>query len=159
MKRLVLIFSLFPLTLSAAEIRVRVVQVIDGDTIRVIYGRDRVKIRLWAIDAPEKEQPFGVRAGEVLSSLISGRVVRIRTEGKDQFGVKLGVVYLGTTDINGEMVRLGWAWCYRRYARNDPRLLQNLIGREREAKKKRWGLWAGRNPFPPWEWRKMRRVN
>ena len=41
----------------------RVVAVIDGDTITVEQGEGiRVKIRLWGIDCPESDQPWGDRA-------------------------------------------------------------------------------------------------
>ncbi len=46
------------------------------------------------------------------------------------------------------MVREGWAWNYVKYSKS-PRLAQL----EREARAAKQGLWAGKNPVPPWEYR------
>jgi endonuclease YncB( thermonuclease family) len=48
-------------------------------------------------------------------------------------------------------IKHGLAWWYQRYARHET-ILQDL---EREARQGRRGLWADRDPVPPWEWRKM----
>ncbi len=58
---LALAFS-FP---AYADFSGRVVSVADGDTITVLVGRDQVKVRLVEIDAPEKAQAFGNKAGVV----------------------------------------------------------------------------------------------
>jgi endonuclease YncB( thermonuclease family) len=63
-------------------------------------------------------------------------------------------LYVGTLDVNVEMVRQGAAWVYVRYSR-DP----VLPGLERDAQRMRLGLWAlpQAERMPPWEWRQLRR--
>ena len=56
---------------SAETLPGRVVGVADGDTITVLgANREQHKIRLGAIDAPKKAQPFGQRSKESLSALV-----------------------------------------------------------------------------------------
>ena len=60
--------------LYSAEITGRVVGITDGDTVTVIeqdQGKiNRFTVRLYGIDAPEKQQEFGTKAREYLSKLI-----------------------------------------------------------------------------------------
>lgn len=46
-------------SLYAAEIRGKVIRVLDGDTIDVLQDKTPVRIRLANIDAPEKKQAYG----------------------------------------------------------------------------------------------------
>jgi len=54
-------------------------------------------------------------------------------------------------NLNWGQLNAGLAWWYRKYAPDDP-ILERL---EEEAKAEKLGLWAYKNPMPPWEWRKM----
>lgn len=110
---LVLLF-LFPILLSAQTLRGKVVRVSDGDTV-VLLDADNTqhKIRLNGIDAPENGQPYGDKSKEYLSNLIAGKEVTVEVKGTDQYKRILGVVYLGDTNINAEMIRAGYAWNYK----------------------------------------------
>ena len=52
--------------------------------------------------------------------------------------------------VNLEMVAEGWAWHCRAYSR-DPR----LADAELAARRNGLGLWADREPVPPWEFRRF----
>ena len=55
---------------AAAEITGRVVGITDGDTLTVLLpSRQRVKVILDRIDAPEKHQAFGARSIQSLSAM------------------------------------------------------------------------------------------
>jgi endonuclease YncB( thermonuclease family) len=59
--------------LWAQEERYRgeVVSVADGDTITVLTTDfERIKVRLYGVDCPEKGQPFGQEAKAYLNSLV-----------------------------------------------------------------------------------------
>ena len=60
---------------------------------------------------------------------------------------------VGVKNLNWGLVDAGLAWWYRRYA-SDDRVLKRL---EAGARAEKRGLWADKNPIPPWEWRKMQR--
>lgn len=76
----------------------------DGDTIDVLKGTETITVRLEGIDAPEKGQEHGAKAGEALAGWIKGKDVRIGVTGRDQYGRTLGVVYLADVDINSRLL-------------------------------------------------------
>jgi endonuclease YncB( thermonuclease family) len=126
-------------------------QVIDGDTIAVEGTAPR--IRLAYIDAPESTQPCydadnkrylcGSRAAEALAEII-GRNGRVSCTAKDRdrYGRIVAACFVGTVDINREMVRRGWAVEYKKYS--DGRYARD----EAEAKAAKRGLWVGRFDEP-----------
>jgi micrococcal nuclease len=130
----------------------RVVGVTDGDTIRVLCDRTEVKVRLAEIDAPERGQPFGTQSKAALSDLVFGRQVRLDVTDTDRYGRSIARVWVGRTDANREMVRLGYAWAYRKYLTDT-----TLLDDEAAAQRARSGLWADANPSPPWEFRAQKR--
>lgn len=137
---------------AASEFTARVVGVQDGDTITVhAPGQPQTRVRLVEIDAPESAQPYGQRSKQVLSGLVFGRTVRIRSEGEDRYGRTLGRIYAGEVDVNAAMVRQGAAWVYRDYNK-DP----SFPPLEARARLDRRGLWAlqADQITPPWEWRR-----
>lgn len=125
--------------------------VIDGDTI--VLGETR--IRLEGIDAPETTQACGRRffgtwrCGEEstrhLVHLIGAQPVRCEDMGLDKYGRTLGRCFVGTTNLNAEMVRSGYAWAFVRYS-------QAYVVQEAEAKLAHAGIWQG-NAIPAWEFR------
>ena len=150
------LLSLFLLSLSlfSAEIKGKVVAVTDGDTITVLDEMDKgnFKIRLDKIDAPEKQQAFGNKAKQFLSSLIFGKQVSIRYKAIDRYGRILGVIYCDGAEINLVMVQNGYAWHYSYYDQ-PPAYIQA----EKQARADKKGLWADPNPVNPYEFRKMQK--
>ncbi len=130
------------------------VVVSDGDTIRVLYDNNEVKVRLFGIDCPEKEQAFGSAAKKFTSEMIFGENVNIDVRDTDRYGRSVGWVTLsdGRT-LNEELVRAGMAWWYREYAPYDTK----LGDLEKQAQIAKRGLWSDKKPTPPWEFRSMRR--
>ena len=148
-------FLAAPAPALAVEIAGRVVAITDGDTLTVLDGGNRqVKVRLAAIDTPERAQPYGDRAGQVLAALAFGKAVRVEAEDSDRYGRLIGRVRTGAVDVNAEMVRQGAAWVYRQYSR-DPALLR-LEGEAQAAKRGVWALPEAQR-VPPWQWRALAR--
>ncbi len=136
----------------------KVVGIQDGDTITLLDPLNHpYRIRLLGIDAPEKNQPFGKVAKQVLSDRIFGKQVQVMTKGRDRYGRTLGKVLLDGRDINMEMVRHGLAWFYKHYAETQFRGdAARYADAETAARKERDGLWAYPDPVEPWVWRKSR---
>ena len=152
---LVLLYlALLPLSATAEEQIGRVVGIADGDTLTILDDRkQQIKVRLAEIDTPESAQPYGTRAKQELSRLVHGKTVIVKIQDIDRYGRMVGRVYVGELDVNAEMVKLGAAWVYRKYASD-----QSLYALEKQAKQKRAGIWnlPEAEQIPPWEWRKAR---
>jgi endonuclease YncB( thermonuclease family) len=147
-----LVVLISPAVAAAAAFRGRVVGITDGDTITVLHdGRPEV-VRLHGIDAPEKGQPFGMRAKQFTAGLAFGQTVLVRVKDRDRYGRAVGEVTLPDgRSLNQELVRAGYAWWFRRYS-GDVR----LATLEARACTGRLGLWVDPHPVPPWEWRRRR---
>lgn len=136
----------------ADDIQCRVVGISDGDTFTcLVASRTQIKVRMGNIDTPESAQPYGQKAKRELSSLLFGKTITLKTEGKDRYGRVIGYAYADGLDANREMVARGAAWVYRQYNR-DP----SLLDVEKAAREARLGLWRlpESDIVPPWEWRK-----
>lgn len=133
----------------------KVVGVADGDTITVLENRTQHRIRLYGIDAPERGQDFGSRARQFVADLVFGNQVRVVKQDLDRYGRIVGIVYVGDTCVNEELVRNGLAWVYRRYCRIP--VCRDWLAMETRARESGIGLWSHRDPVPPWEFRRGRR--
>lgn len=125
------------------------VRVLDGDTAEILTSdKQRIRVRLANIDAPEKSQAFGQRSKQSLTELIAGKEVDVLDEGGDQYGRRIGRIYVGNTEANTEQVRAGMAWVYTRYNHNPA--LPAIQAQARQGKK---GLWVDPDPVEPWNFR------
>lgn len=130
----------------------KIIQVYDGDTATLLTpeGDTKYKIRFYGIDAPEAAQQGGGASRDALADMILGRNVRVEVANTDQYGRAVGKVYVDGKFVNFEMVKLGHAWHYVAYARDEP----EFALAELAARRARLGLWNAQNPTPPWEYRK-----
>ena len=152
-KIFLIFFSLFP-ALCFAQLQGKVVSVADGDTITVLTDeKKQIKVRLAEIDAPERGQAYGQRSRETLSTLVAGKGVTVNETDTDRYKRVLGFVLIDGINVNYEMVRQGMAWCYTQYLARDS-ICPPI---EKEARGSHRGLWAEKEPTPPWEFRKRKR--
>jgi endonuclease YncB( thermonuclease family) len=124
---------------------------VDGDSLEIGPAR----VRLYGIDAPEGKQtcrrdgrPWrcGEDAAAKLRTLIRNVDLRCTPRDVDDYGRTVAVCRAGTTDVNAEMVRSGFALAYRRYS-------TDYVDEENDARNAHRGLWAAEFT-PPWEWRR-----
>lgn len=152
--------SLVPLASHAAPRSCLVVGVSDGDTLTARCGRsgayERVKVRIAAIDAPEKSQPYGQRSKQALSNLCFQEKARIAEIDTDRYGRTVADVDCNGEDVGTRMVSEGWAWVYD-YNRIATKRGGGLFKLQDNARARRLGLWADAKPTPPWDWRKRQR--
>jgi endonuclease YncB( thermonuclease family) len=131
-----------------------VIGISDGDTIRVLHDGVSERIRFWGIDCPELKQAFGTRAKQFTARVAFGETVTVQVRDCDRYGRQVAEIILPDgRNLNREIVRAGYAWWYVQYARNDAEL-EHL---EMEARRAKRGLWADKDPVPPWDFRKERR--
>jgi endonuclease YncB( thermonuclease family) len=149
------ILVLFTVPLPAAEYLGQVVGITDGDTLTLLVpdgaSYKQVKVRLGEIDTPESRQPYGERAKQALSDLAYNKQARVVVQDTDKYGRTVGRVYVGSLDVNAELVKQGAAWVYRQYLKD-----QSLLALEQQAKAAKRGLWGlpETERCPPWDWRK-----
>lgn len=143
------------LTALAQTTEVRVVRVVDGDTVVVADAQSlNLKVRLHAIDAPECGMPFGPQAQAFLEKLILGRTVQMETMGRDRYHRTVATLAVDDLDVGLAMLQAGLAWHDRRY--NSPRIPEatsRYAEAQRGATFKHAGLWAGSERMAPWLWR------
>ncbi len=149
----------------ATVVEGRVVKVTDGDTIKVLDAQNTTRaIRLNGIDAPERSQPFGNVSRKNLEAMVAGQQVLVRSIKYDRYGRVVGDVWVQPRDCspcgktlhaNYAQVLAGMAWWYRHYAHDQTAEERGRFeSAEKEAMARKWGLWAGPDPVPPWVWRR-----
>ena len=113
------------------ELTGRVVAIADGDTLTVLdETKAQHKIRLAVFKQP----------------------VRVEVIDVDRYKREVGRIYLGDRFINMEMVADGFAWRYPQYDKPG-----EFTAAENDSREHQRGLWADKDPVPPWEWRKAKR--
>ncbi|OIW16212.1 hypothetical protein TanjilG_18927 [Lupinus angustifolius] len=132
-------------------------QIIDSG-YRVIPVQDeeilakKYRIRLRGIDAPESSMPFGKEAKTELTKIVQNKSLRVLIYGEDRYGRCVGDIYCNGMFVQELMLKKGLAWHYKAYDKRP-----ELETWEKEARARRVGLWASKNPEKPWDWRKDRR--
>ena len=135
----------------------KVVSVHDGDTITVLLGKERVSVRISAVDCPEVrayfgkggQQPYSRQAAQFTEKLVGGKMVKVKTIGKSRNRV-VGIVTLPDgRRLGRELLAAGYGWLDPRFSKD-----AGLLKAQAAAKKAKRGLWVGNTPVAPWEWRK-----
>ena len=112
MKRLAVILLALGVLVGcgAADIQgVKVVRVVDGDTIQL---EDGSKVRLLGIDTPERGQCGYKEATKNMQDLVLAKRIILVADGKqttDRYGRLLRYVDLGDKDIGLEQIKDGYA--------------------------------------------------
>lgn len=130
----------------------KVLEVTDGDTIVIERDGAKVRVRLMAMDTPERTttrngsiEHFGEEAYQHARKLIeqSGWEVRLTydTIKTDKYGRDLAYVWLKDGRmLNAVMVADGYAYSYSSSPK--PEYVDLLLGLMREARSKGIGLWG-----------------
>ena len=149
-----------------ADITAKVQRVVDGDTIHVIdTSGQKFKVRLIGIDAPEKNQLFGLASTYHLSEILLNKWVLLESKTKkgkpysvDRYNRVLAKIMLHDKDINLLQVSSGYAWHFKRYQKQQsPSDRESYSQAELSAKKNKLGLWKEKKPIAPWKWRKIKK--
>lgn len=89
--------------------------------------------------------PYGKEAKEELTKVLQGKSLRVLVFDEDRYGRYVGDIYCNGIFAQEVMLKKGLAWHYTAYDKRP-----ELDKWEKEARAKRIGLWASRNPEMPW---------
>lgn len=124
-----------------------IIRVIDGDTYIFQTTEGSVIVRMYGIDAPERDQPFSKESADFLKLYLNKDVVT-KINGTYRYRRSLGTLYVDGQDINLLSIKNGCAWHFKRYSSD-----MQYADAEEYARKNKVGLWELDNPVPPWNWR------
>lgn len=127
----------------------------DGDTVKLRPvtsndSQDEFKFRLSDIDAPERNQNYGLKSRRALAQLCKGKNITatVRISGSDKYHRSLGRLECNSIDASYYLAEHGLAWFYTQYS-NDMAI--EIVAKN--ARRHMLGLWADKNPIAPWDWR------
>ncbi len=126
----------------------------DGDSLLFIPRGENteVKVRLFGVDAPERNQAWADESRDNLRKLIGEQEIRLQVVDVDQYGRRVAKVYVGETYVNLEQLKAGMAWLYERFC--DPEEDADLISAAQSAQNGRVGLWSDSSALNPREHRR-----
>ena len=139
---------------------VKVLRVIDGDTIEIDLNGVTYSVRYIGIDTPElddKRPEIYILAHEATMynrELVEGKLVRLEKDisDVDKYGRLLRYVYVGDIFVNAELVQSGYAQAIPYPP--DVKYQDLLLQLQEEAQEMSKGLWAASptiTPTPPTE--------
>ncbi len=180
MKKLLIIIFLFALvdglySFNTNSFTAKVVKIIDGDTIIVMTNNKEIRVKLYGIDCPELNQPYGIEAKSYISNMYRSKVeilgididkhnrLTALTYHKYSFGRNTMILPWRIPGFknppffgNEGLIKEGLAWAYPENCTNA--ICKDLKKFQVEAKKKKKGLWKDKNPTPPWLWKEKQEL-
>lgn len=143
-----------PLLAQADPRACLVVAVSEGDAFTARCGaaenHEQIKVRIAAIDAPEMDQPFGLRARNALRDLCHGETAKIDPIAMDRHGRTVAYVECREQDAARYMIARGLAWVD---PHGDGIEAAPLYKAEAVMQDARVGLWRDPHAVAPWQWR------
>lgn len=136
---------------SNASATYNVVEVVDGDTVKLNINGTIETVRLIGIDTPETVHPskpvecFGIEASNKAKTTLTGKTVTFETDAsqgtRDKYGRLLGYIILSNgTNFNKMMIEQGYAY---EYTYSTPYKYQSAFKTaEQNARTSGAGLWA-----------------
>ena len=132
-------------SLGVSRERVRVVKVVDGDTIKLKDGR---AVRYIGIDTPETVHPskpvqcYGKEASNKNKELVEGKEIEMEKDVSetDKYGRLLRYIWIGDIFVNEYLVREGFA--HSSTYPPDVKYQNRIREAERKAREENKGLWG-----------------
>ncbi|RYM05773.1 nuclease [Sporolactobacillus sp. THM7-7] len=128
----------------------KVLKVVDGDTIDVLYKGEENTVRMLLIDTPETHhprkgvQPYGPEASDYSHHLMDGKTVRLELAaqgGRDKYGRLLAYVYADGKSVEESLLARGLARVAYVIPPNT-KYVDRYRAIEAQAKNKRLGIWS-----------------
>ncbi|MEO0667177.1 MAG: thermonuclease family protein [Pseudomonadota bacterium] len=95
--------------------------VVDGDSLVI----NKTEIRIYGVDAPELNHPWGQKAKWAMVALCKGHNIRARIVETDDHGRTVAMCYLPDgRDLSAEMVKQGLALDWPKFSQGDYRTFE-----------------------------------
>lgn len=115
-----------------------VVHIVDGDTFDLVDETgQKIRVRMQAIDAPERGQELYQESKACLRRMVDGMTVQVVIDKIDRYGRTVGRVWLWEMDVEREMLLAGMAWHFKKYNRE-----KTLADAEDNARGRGVGVWG-----------------
>lgn len=133
------------------------VRVFDGDSLIVHRSSGKeVEIRIHAIDAPERRQPYADASRHALRERLSREQITVVEHSRDRYDRVIAKLVVDGRDVGLDQIERGFAWHYKQYASQQSRAdRERYAAAEKKAKANRIGLWADETAIPPWRYRQQ----
>lgn len=156
MKQIIFLLLFLPGLATAAEYKV--VKVIDGDTIDIIFRGKKERVRLLCVNTPEsvhrdrhQNTYMGWKASRYTKSRLSGKKIHLEFEKRrtrGNYGRLLAYVIIDSRNFNLELVEQGWSQYYTKYGHSE-RYHAQFIEAEASARTAMLHVWSDKKP-PLW---------
>jgi micrococcal nuclease len=151
-----ILLCLYIATSQAEENTYTVTYVYDGDTLKLRPiasndAQDEFKLRLTDIDAPERNQSYGLKSRRALMKLCKGENITVTAQisGTDKYQRSIGRLECNGINASYYLAKHGLAWFYAQYSSDTT--IENAA---KNAHRYMLGLWADKKPVAPWNWRR-----
>lgn len=157
MKKLIIILCLIlTISLPCFADPYKVLNIVDGDTIDILYKGQKERVRLLCVDTPESVHPdqsrnteMGLKASEYTKSRLTGKTVDLEFESKlrGKYDRLLAYVIFDGKNFNVELVQKGWSPYYTKYG-NSEKHHDTFLAAEKEAKANGLNIWVAYENSP-----------
>ncbi len=133
---------LIPLQVSAVigkPYKATVSRVVNGDTLRIYYQKNEIKVYLYGIDSPGEKQPYGREVKKYLQDKVEGKTINVVSVVGSSYGKTYVVISVNGFNINESLIRRGYAKiknkrCRIKYCRAWKKI-------EKTARARKLGIW------------------
>ena len=114
--------------------------VVDGNTIIVLVGSERVRVRLFGIVCPDERKSVEDLTRNAIVDLIGEDQIEIMPEYEDSYGRFLANVYVGEINLSEALIKKGYAIVCPEYCKKS--FCSDWYSLERAARKQKLGMWS-----------------
>ena len=130
--------------LVGKQFQAHVISIVDGDTVDIIADDwGKIRVRLDAIDAPERREAYSDRATRFTRVLLFDKTVRADARDVDRYGRLVARLVTNGVDASVALVQAGLACHYKLYSSD-----ATLAADETAARLAGRGFWAAGVPKP-----------
>jgi len=145
----ILLFSNYFCLCAFAETG-KVIKCLNGDSYIVMNGINRINIKLWGVECPQKGQPWSEQATNYVKSLILNKNIEYQTKIQTSKNELYSIVKLNDNRcLNIEILKRGYGWWNYIQEKSNPEYRKAELSARYSLKE----IWSDNSSIPPWKWR------